>query len=70
VWYDVNSGVTDERSRKRLREIPLSSFEVQTGLSRHTIVRARRGHRLYPRSIYTLRRAARICEHKSRSNSN
>jgi len=53
VRYGSELGVSDEQFRKRLLEIPLAFLEFETGLSRHTVVRARRGQRLYPRSIDT-----------------
>ena len=38
-----DTGIADEQLRKRLLEIPLAFLEFETALSRHTIVRARRG---------------------------
>jgi hypothetical protein len=43
VRYGSDTGVADEQLRKRLLAIPLAFLEFETGLSRHTIVRARRG---------------------------
>jgi len=51
VRYGLDSGIADERLRKRLLEIPLAFLEYETGLSRHTIVRARRGQPVHPRSL-------------------
>ena len=53
--YGVNSGIVDERLRRRLIEIPLAFLEHETGLSRHTIVRARRGQPVHPRSLRLLK---------------
>lgn len=55
--YGVNSSVADERARKRLLAIPLAFLEGQTGLSRHTIVRARRGQPVHARSLRLLKSA-------------
>src|SRR5260370_40252627 len=33
VRYGLNSGITDERLRQRLRQIPLAFLEDETGLS-------------------------------------
>jgi hypothetical protein len=55
VRYGLNSGIADERLRKRLLEIPLAFLEFETGLSRHTIVRARRGQAVHPRSLRLLK---------------
>jgi hypothetical protein len=57
--YGLNSGVADERTRKRLLAIPLSFLEAQTGLSRHTIVRARRGKPVHSRSLQLLKKLVR-----------
>ena len=43
VRYGLNSGIADERLRQRVLQIPLAFLERETGLSRHTILRARRG---------------------------
>jgi len=57
VRYGLNSGVADEQLRKRLLEIPLAYLEHETGLSRHTIVRARRGQPVHARSLKLLKLA-------------
>jgi uncharacterized protein YerC len=53
----ARSGNADERLRKRLLEIPLAFLEHETGLSRHTILRARRGQTLRPSSLRLLNNA-------------
>jgi hypothetical protein len=53
--YGSDSGIADERLRKRLIEIPLAFLERETGLSRHTIVRARRGQSVHTRSLRLLK---------------
>lgn len=58
--YNLNNGIVDERVRLQLRQIPLAFLESETGLSRHTIVRARRGQQVHPRSIKLLRTVARL----------
>ena len=59
VRYGLDSGIADERLRKRLLEIPLAFLEHETGLSRHTIVRARRGQPVHTRSLLLLKNVAR-----------
>jgi len=59
VRYGVDSGIANERLRQRLLEIPLAFLEHETGLSRHTIVRARRGHSVHARSLRLLRNVVR-----------
>jgi hypothetical protein len=59
VRYGLNSGIADERLRQRLLEIPLAFLEHETGLSRHTILRARRGRPLHPRSLRLLKNIVR-----------
>jgi hypothetical protein len=39
---------------QRLKEISLDALQRKTGLSRHTILRARRGERVHPRSLQLL----------------
>ncbi len=53
------SSVADERVRQQLLQIPLAISEHETGLSRHTILRARRGERVQPRSLQRLRISVR-----------
>jgi hypothetical protein len=55
VRYGLDSGVVDERLKKRLLEITLAFLEHETGLSRHTILRVRRGQAVYPRSLRLLK---------------
>ena len=55
VRYGSDTGVADEQLRKRLLEIPLAFLEFESGLSRHTIVRARRGQPVHPRSLRLLK---------------
>jgi hypothetical protein len=59
VQYGVDSRIADDGLRKRLLEIPLAFLEHETGLSRHTIVRARRGRRIHARSLKLMRLAIR-----------
>jgi hypothetical protein len=53
--YGSVTGVADEKLRERLIAIPLAFLEFETGLSRHTVVRARRGHQVHPRSLRLLK---------------
>jgi hypothetical protein len=59
VRYGLNSGIADERLRKRLLQIPLAFLEGETGLSRHTILRARRAQLVHARSMRLLRMVVR-----------
>ena len=57
VRYHGNTGVVGEQLRQQLRHIPLTFLEQETGLSRHTILRARYGQRGHPRSLQLLKMA-------------
>jgi hypothetical protein len=59
VRYGLDSSIADERLRKRLLEIPLAFLEHETGLSRHTIVRARRGQPVHATSLRLLKTVLR-----------
>jgi hypothetical protein len=59
VRYGVNSGIAEERLRQRLQRVPLAFLERQTGLSRHTVLRARRGQSVHPRSLRLLKASVR-----------
>jgi hypothetical protein len=62
LLYCANSfdiGIADEQLRKRLLEIPPAFLEFETGLSRHTIVRARRGEPVHARSLQSLKNVVR-----------
>jgi hypothetical protein len=50
-----NSGLVGEQLRQKLRQTPTAFLECETGLSRHTIVRARRGQPVHPRSLQLLK---------------
>ena len=54
VRYGTNNGVLTRDEQEALRKIPLKVLD-RTGLSRHTIVRVRRGEWVRPRSLNTLR---------------
>lgn len=54
-----NDCTAGEQLRERLRRIPLDVLERETGLSRHTILRARRGKQVQPRSLGLLKIAVR-----------
>jgi len=53
------SGDVSVQMRQRLRQVPVAFLERETDLSRHTILRARRGERVHPRSLQLLRMAIR-----------
>jgi hypothetical protein len=59
VRYEQNTGTAKRALRQRLQQISLDTLEKQTGLSRHTILRARRGKRVHSRSLRNLGAAAR-----------
>jgi hypothetical protein len=59
VRYGSDTGIADEQLRKRLLEISLAFLEGETGMSRHTIVRARRGQAVHPRSLRLLKNVVR-----------
>jgi hypothetical protein len=52
-----SDNIAGERLRQRLLQIPLDVLESKTGLSRHTLVRARQGKRIHPRSLRVLSNA-------------
>jgi len=51
-----DGGFTEEQLSQRLLKIPLDVLERQTALSRHTIVRVRKGKRVHPRTLELLAR--------------
>jgi hypothetical protein len=59
VRYGFGTGIADAQLRKRLIAMPLAFLESETGLSRHTIVRARRGQTVQPRSLRRLKDVVR-----------
>jgi hypothetical protein len=59
VKYGSDTGIADEQLRNRLLEIPLAFLEYETGLSRHTIVRVRRGQPVHARSLLLLKNVVR-----------
>jgi hypothetical protein len=54
IRYGNNSSNTEIRLEEKLRNTPLNALESATGLSRHTLVRARRGQRVNGRSLRVL----------------
>jgi hypothetical protein len=56
VRYGCDTGIADEQLRKRLLATPLAFLEFETGLSRHTIVRARRSQPVHARSLRLLKK--------------
>jgi len=58
VHYQDRSGEVAKALRKILREMSLSTLQKRTGLSKHTILRARRGEKVRPSSLRRLRSAA------------
>jgi transcriptional regulator with XRE-family HTH domain len=58
--YEQNTGAANQLLRERLQKMSLSALQQETGLSRNTILRARRGKRVHPSSLHLLRVAAGI----------
>jgi hypothetical protein len=56
--YERNTSTPSEHLRERLQKISLDALHKETGLSRNTILRARRGRRVHPRSLQILRLTA------------
>ena len=56
--YDQNTGIANQELRERLNKLSLNDLQKETGLSRNTILRARRGQRIHPRSLQLLQVAA------------
>jgi hypothetical protein len=54
--YEQNTGTISQLVRERLRKMSLNALQKKTGLSRNTIVRARRGQRVHPKSLHLLNR--------------
>jgi hypothetical protein len=52
--YGRPNGVASQELVERLRAISLDDLQKTTGLSRHTILRARQGKRVHPRSLQLL----------------
>lgn len=56
--YDCETGRVSQMLLERLQRMSLGDLERTTGLSRHTIVRARRGKGVHSRSLQLLKRVA------------
>lgn len=57
VHYGKVNGTANQALQRQLQGVSLEQLESETGLSRHTILRARRGKRVHPRTWGILRRA-------------
>jgi hypothetical protein len=57
--YAEDRRLANEQLRERLQQIPLRTLQRDTGLSRHSIIRARRGERVHPRTIQLLAKLPR-----------
>jgi hypothetical protein len=55
VHYQDRSGGIVKTLRQRLQQMSVRTLQSETGLSRHTILRARRGERVRTRSLRRLR---------------
>jgi hypothetical protein len=53
--YARNVGTANQLLRERLQNMSLNALQRKTGLSRNTILRARRGKRVHPKSLQQLR---------------
>jgi hypothetical protein len=60
--YERNTGTADESLRGRLQKMSLNTLQKETGLSRNTILRARRGQRVHPKSLQLLVRSRGFTE--------
>ena len=58
--YGRRNGGTNQALVESLQAISLNDLQKKTGLSRHTILRARNGETLYPRSLQILAALARF----------
>jgi hypothetical protein len=56
--YERNTGTANQLIRERLQTMSLDALQKETGLSRNTILRARRGQRVHPKSLQRLRIAS------------
>jgi hypothetical protein len=54
--YERN-GTVNQPLRQRLQEMSLNTLQRETGLSRHTVLRARQGSQMHPRSLKLLKAA-------------
>jgi hypothetical protein len=52
--YERNTGTANRRLRERLQNMSLNTLQKETGLSRNTILRARRGQRVHAKSLQRL----------------
>ncbi len=57
--YERSAGAANHLLRERLQKMSLNFLQKESGLSRNTILRARRGEPVHPRSLQRLRIAAR-----------
>jgi len=56
--YEQKTGTATQLMRERLQKMSLNALQKETGLSRNTILRARRGQRVRPRSFRLVHAAA------------
>ena len=59
--YERNTGTANQSLRMRLQKMSLNVLQKETGLSRNTILRVRRGQQVHPRSLRRLRVAVSAC---------
>jgi hypothetical protein len=52
--YTQSTGIVSEILRQRLKKISLHVLQKETGLSRNTVLRARRGQRVHTQSLQPL----------------
>jgi len=55
--YERNAGTVNDALQGRLQKMSLDALQRETGLSRHTILRARQRKRIHPRSLQLLKAA-------------
>jgi hypothetical protein len=62
IRYENDAAAVGARLQQILLNTPLDALEAATDLSRHTLVRARRGRKVHPKSLERLRIATRkVC---------
>ena len=59
VRYEQEKSLASEKLQQQLQRIPLATLERLTGLSRHSVLRARKGKRVHARTLELLVRSLR-----------
>ena len=64
--YGRDAGTVSESLREGLQKVSLKTLQTKTGLSRHTILRARQGKKIHPRSLQLLKVAGGVAPIRKR----